>query len=533
MHLGYRGDARPRRQDATLAPDEESEGPDLALRRPRRRITVWHVLTGAVVVVGVVARFSANSHLWLDEVLSVNIARRPLSELTEGLRHDGAPPLYYVLLHGWMKVFGTGTIAVRALSGLFAVAALPLIWVAGKRVGGRRAAIASLVLLAASPFAVRYATETRMYSLLTLLALIGWLVLNDLLARFSWPRALGVSVTTALLLLTHYWSLYVVAIAAVLVLRRAWKGPGRPEARRAFVAIAVGCLAFLPWLPTFWFQLRHTGTPWAERPGARVLFDTVFEFTGGFWDPGFILGLLAWTLIVLALLGRAVDDRRIELDLRSRPEAHPLVLIGFGSLVLAVIAGLISRSGFAVRYASVLFPFFLLLVALGTARLADVRVFRAVVALAAVLGLIAIVPGVFGERTAAPRVARALRAQARPGDVVAYCPDQVAPSVSRLLGDRGLVEIPFPEGGSPDLVDWVDYEERNRAATTAPFTQMLLDRAGPDNDIWLVWAPSYRTLGPKCTALSERLEAARPDMERVLRISTDVFERPGLIRYRP
>ncbi len=497
------------------------------------RVVAWRVLVAAVVVVGVVLRFTADAHLWLDEALSVNIARLPLARLPDALRHDGAPPLYYVLLHGWMAVFGTGTIAVRALSGVFGVAALPFIWIAGRRLGGKRLAVAALALMAVSPFAVRYGTEARMYSLMTLLALLGWLALVDLLQRFTWSRAVAVSVLTGLLLLTHYWSLYLLMVAAVFVALRALRGPGRNEARRAGLAMAVGCLAFLPWVPIFVFQVGHTGTPWAGRPEVRILFDTVFQFSGGFWDPGFVLGLLTWLLIVVALLGRPIDGRRIELDLRTRPDARVVAVVGFGTLAVAFVAGVVGQSGFAVRYAAVLFPFVLLLVALGITRFTEPRVFRGVIAACVVLSLIAITPNVFGDRTTAAKVARVLRTEARPGDVVAYCPDQLGPSVSRLLGDRGLVQIPFPLGGPPDRVDWVDYAQRNHAATTAPFTQMLLDRAGPQHDIWLVWSPNYQTFGTKCTALGDRLQAARPDMKRVLTIKTEYIEHPGLIRYRP
>src|SRR5690606_36341602 len=80
----------------------------------------WRVpvlaLIGLALVAGVVLRFIASSPLWLDEALSVNIARLPLGEIPEALRHDGHPPLYYVLLHGWMELFGEGNRAVRAFS---------------------------------------------------------------------------------------------------------------------------------------------------------------------------------------------------------------------------------------------------------------------------------------------------------------------------------------------------------------------------------------------------------------------------------
>jgi hypothetical protein len=516
------------------APDDDPAASDPAGGDDVRAPTWWLVTLWVVVAVGVAVRFASRSHLWLDEALAVNIAKLPLKRLPDALRQDGAPPLYYVLLHGWIELFGTGTIAVRALSGIFGVAALPLAWVAGRRSGGRRVATAALVLLAASPFAVRYATEARMYSLLVVLTLVGWLALSDLLERFSWSSAITLAVATGLLLLTHYWSFYLVAVAVAGLGKRALKGPGLPEARRALLAVMAGGLLFVPWLPEFAYQMAHTGTPWGGPATAQALFDTVFEFAGGFWDPAIVLGLVLYVLIAFALLGRAVDRRRIELDLHLRPDARVLALAGFGTLAVAIVAGLVTRSAFAVRYASVLFVFVVLLAALGTRVLLDPRLYRGVVVLAAVLGLAATFPNVVGDRTSAARVARIIRAQARPGDVVAYCPDQLGPSVSRLLpADGGLVQLTYPNAGSPDRIDWVGYSARNHASRTEPFAQMLLARAGPTHTIWLVWAPGYHTFGGKCPTLVTRLERARADTQRVLNVSTKYFERPGLVRSRP
>src|SRR3954451_14425400 len=78
----------------------------------------------AVVVLGVVLRFLTMSHLWLDEALTVNIARLPLSRISDALRHDGSPPLYYLAMHVWTSVFGSGDVAVRALSATFSLATL-------------------------------------------------------------------------------------------------------------------------------------------------------------------------------------------------------------------------------------------------------------------------------------------------------------------------------------------------------------------------------------------------------------------------
>src|SRR3954447_18051857 len=214
----------------------------------------------AVVVLGVVLRFLTMSHLWLDEALTVNIARLPLSRISDALRHDGSPPLYYLAMHVWTSVFGSGDVAVRALSATFSLATLPLIWLAGLRIGARRTAVAALVLLAASPFAIRFATEARMYSLLGLLAVAGFLFLQRFLERPSLGAGIGIAVTSGLLALTHYWAFYLLAVVAVMLLVRARRQHDRTSLI-AVGAMAAGGILFIPWLPGFAYQMQHTGTP--------------------------------------------------------------------------------------------------------------------------------------------------------------------------------------------------------------------------------------------------------------------------------
>ena len=510
-------------------PDEVPDGPGV------RWLTV---ATGFALVIAVVVRFATVSALWLDEAQTVNIARLPLGDLAEGLRHDGAPPLFYALLHGWMRIFGDGDLSVRFLPGLFGVAALPLAWVAGRRLGGRTVAWSAVILLAASPFAVRYATEARMYSMVVVLVLVGYLAVMELLERPGSRRAaVGVGLVTGALLLTHYWSLYLLFVTGVtlIVLARRAPPPTREGARRGLVAMAVGSLAFVPWVPSFLYQLGHTGTPWGGPGRLRSMVDTVFHFSGGYWDPGLVVGMITYALIALALFGRAVDGRRIEIDLRSRPGGRHVAVVGFGTLAVAIVATVIGRSAFAVRYASVLFPMIILLAALGTIRLLDRRVRHAVLAAVVVFGFWATAPNVFGDRTSAARVAAALEKGVQPGDVVAYCPDQLGPSVSRLLPDDGLgaQHLTFPRATPPQLVDWVDYAEVNKAADPAPFAQMLLDRAGPTGTVWVVWAPGYKTFKDKCQGVLGNLDLVRRDNTRPVKLPSKNFEKPALIRFPP
>src|SRR4051794_4639470 len=254
-----------------------------ASRQTRQVPTVPLLLVVATVGAGVLLRLYTRSDLWLDEALTVNTARLPLGAMFEQLRHDGHPPLYYLLLHVWMKAFGEGDEAVRSLSALCSVATLPLAWLAGRRFGGRPTAVALVVLLATNPFAIRYATEARMYALVTLLVVAGWLSIQAALDRGSPVALVGVASTTGLLLLTHYWSFYLVAAVALALVWHRWRG--RRDATRVLVAMAVGCVLFVPWLPSFLAQAGSTGTPWGlpARP-TTVVMTTLTDWGGGTLD---------------------------------------------------------------------------------------------------------------------------------------------------------------------------------------------------------------------------------------------------------
>ncbi len=524
---GRTGDEPVRRDPRGYAPptDEGRDG-DSAGESKRVRLAV-----GVVLAVAVVLRFAARSDLWLDEALTVNIARLPLGRIPEALRIEAAPPLYYVLLHVWMQVFGTSELAIRALSGVFAVAAMPMMWLTGRRLGGTRVAWAALVILAASPFAVRYATEARMYSLVMLLTVVGTLSLIELLERPSRRAAVGLGLSSGLLLYSHYWSFYLLGTVALLLTVRAVRAAQPEGARRSLGAMAAGCLLFLPWLPTFIFQLGNTGTPWGAPGNLRSIFDTVTHFAGGYWDFGIALGLVYFALITLGVVGRGAEGGRIELDLGGHDPGRFLGAVALGTLAVAVLAGRVGASAYAVRYAVVVLPALILLMAFGASAFTSPRAFRTVLGLVVVLGFAACIPNIVGNRTSAARVAAALRAQAQPGDVVAYCPDQLGPSVSlHLPAETGLDQITFPRSNPPQFIDWVGYAAANEAASPADFARMLIDRAGP-RDIWLVWAPGYRTFKAKCQALLSELHDIRRDNTRVVKVSTKYFERPGLAHF--
>jgi mannosyltransferase len=144
---------------------------------------------------------------------------------------------------------------------------------------------------------------------------------------------------------------------------------------------------------------------------------------------------------------------------------------------------------------------------------------------AVLLGLAGGVRNVVTQRTQAGEVAAVLRREAKPGDLVVYCPDQVAPSVHRLA-PAGLDEVVYPSFAGPALVDWVDYKQRLAAADPAAFAREALARAG-SRTLWFVSAPGYTTHTGICEGISDAFAAARPRLQRTLS-DNKIFEKPAL-----
>ncbi len=488
-------------------PDGGADDPEGRPFPPWLRI-VLAALFGLVLAFAVVLRFWTRSDLWLDEALTVNISAQPVARIPDLLRRDGAPPLFYLLLHFWMGIFGQSDLAVRSLSGVIGVITLPVTWIAGRRLGGRTVAWAAVAFVATSPFAVYYDTETRMYALVALLTVLGYLALERALRRPRPGNLVAVAAVTGGLLYSHYWSLYLVAAVGLWLIWR-WvhdTDVARRHDRAAFGAMVVGGLTFVPWLPIFLFQSRHTGTPWAAPANFSDMVSAFTTFAGGGTNQGRALEILYFALLGLGLFGVAMDRRHIDLDLRTRPRSRPLAWAVVCTLALAVAGGYVSKSAFSPRYASVVFVLLMLLVALGMSTFLDRRIRTVILAVAVVAVLVGSIPNITTNRTQAGQVSRSVAARSQPGDVVAYCPDQLGPAVNRLLPGGRYRQLTFPRGTGPAFVDWVNYDQAIAAASPEAFAIHLEALAGTHR-IFVVWAPGYQGFSTDCQQIIVTIQA--------------------------
>ena len=464
-------------------------------------------LFSVVLVIGVWLRFATTSLLWLDEALSVNIAKLPVGDIPGALKRDGAPPLYYVMLHYWIRVFGNSDVAVRMLSGACSVFALVGLFFLVRRIWGRETAFIATGILAASAFASYYATEARMYALVMLLVVVlGW-ALMALVDRPTVLRALLLGVVAAALLYTHYWSIFLFgAVGSWLILMVIRGGSARRAGLFGLAGLAAAAVAFVPWLPIFSFQSAHTGTPWAKTPDLQIILTGILHFYDNQGalptaaGPSLsLLELYTVALVVLAVFGVAKGRRRIIVDLAGWPKGRFLAWVVFGTLVLGIVGAHLSKSTFVPRYASVIFVPLVILMAVGTQAIGARWLRLGVIAILAVTLLIQGLEWRTTQRSQAGQVVSVLSEQAKPGDFVLFCPDQLGPAVLRELpASTGLRPLAYPRLDDPHFINWVDYLDAIKSMTPQRFVKEISHRVH-GHSVWLVWSTGYGPFQSTCS----------------------------------
>jgi hypothetical protein len=524
--------------DLRAAPVGEAQKED---RRPQWPIVVA-LAVGAVLLAGVVLRFATRSDLWLDEALTVNIARLRFGDIAPWLKHDGAPPLYYWLLHFWTSWFGTSDVAARSLSGVFGLASLPLAWLCGRRLGGDRLAWTTVVVLALNPFAIRYATEARMYGMEVFFVFAGILAVRSSLAKRSWLWLVTVALLSAALVWSQYWCLSLVAVVGVALLLIAWRSSDnatlRANAIATLFAVAVGALTFVAWVPTFIEQSKHTGTPWATAqlpPGPIGM--SILEFSGGLHSEGWLLVYVAVALLAIGMFGRPTDHNTLELTGHGEGSVVWEGAIGLGALALGSTLAWLGHSGFQPRYAAPVLPMFVLVVARGITVLPNRRLRAVTITFVVLCSFAGSLRNWHENRTQTGQVAAALQTAARPGDLVVYCPDQLGPATNRILSrsalGRSLREVSYPlnlpYSHDVSLVDWQDYKKRLAATTPEDAAGRAVALVRPDQKIFVVTSPGYITHDALCSPFINSIVArTQRHITELVHPQEVIFEHAGL-----
>jgi hypothetical protein len=331
-------------------------------RAVRRLYTHGYALAIGAITTGVGAFLLSRLQAWPpheDETLVLFVSRQPFGDVFDTVISErGGAPLHFLLAHLVATVSPTLT-GLRLISIVFAVASIPIVAALVARLSDRRTALVATVIVAASWMTLYHGIYGRMYSLFLFASAASFLLLVQALdntRRRTW--ALWVVAALATIATQPYGAL-VLAVQAVYVAARVWKGRVRVRAPAiAFTAVTV--LALPLWLSyrvlasRFEVGVIRDGNSKLGSPGDVLAYlgDTFGDFSVGWIGATVVIGAIALAGLVALL--------------RTRPAAALLALL---VLTLPALALMAVRSGSSLglesRHLIFGLPFFGLLVAAG------------------------------------------------------------------------------------------------------------------------------------------------------------------------
>lgn len=248
----------------------------------------------------------ATRGFWGDEAWTALISQFNLGEIIRITSQDFHPPLYYFIVHFWIKLFGTEELAIRSVSTLFFILTVFVGYIFAQALFQKKIfAFATAALLFTGPILTTYAFEARSYGLVILLsALTTYFFWRAFLSGKKRYQVLYI-VSGVLGLYTHYYTGFLLAahLFSVLII-----SPKRIlRWIKVFAVITVG---YLLWVPVLLAQITTVNQDYWIGPINKF---THYEFylrlmTGEFESPQRSLLLVYATLLVI--IGIVVGIKR-------------------------------------------------------------------------------------------------------------------------------------------------------------------------------------------------------------------------------
>jgi len=237
------------------------------------------VVTIATIMAAVLSLlFIGDKSLWIDEGASIYFAHDGASMWQKLVHREANMWLYYILLNLWLRLGDSESFA-RAFSALFATAAVPLVYVLGRRLFGSRAGAIAALLLASHSCLIRYAQEVRDYTLLVfLVALSSYFFVRavDKGSRGGW---VGHGVAMGLAIHAHFFAALayftqMITVGLIGRIASCWRGLLLSAAILAAFLVPILLLQPLggdqiQWVPPF--ALGHLYPFFLQMTGSRLL----------------------------------------------------------------------------------------------------------------------------------------------------------------------------------------------------------------------------------------------------------------------
>ncbi len=214
--------------------------------------------------------------IWLDEALTLDIARNWNSMWNILLFREPYMWLYYIFLFLWTR-FGQGEAYVRSLSAIFAVMTIPFIYLLASRIYTRKVGAIAALFISINMFFVQYAQEVRSYSLLLLLVTISSYYYVLTISSSSAKNAKIYTLATIASVYAHHVAIFYILPQILLIPMLRLDKKLRHKMGVLFFFICLGIT------PLLFFRPTTINISWIQPPSMTTLVNSLILLSGGHW----------------------------------------------------------------------------------------------------------------------------------------------------------------------------------------------------------------------------------------------------------
>ena len=159
---------------------------------------------------------TANS-IALDEPFSIYVAQYEIGKIIAYLSTGNNPPLFEIILHYWIKIFGIKPSSVRFLPCLFTSLTALYVFKITLYIATKRSALIAFILFTLSNYELYFAHEARVYSLFTFLTCVSFYYFFKIYKNKTRINFLIFGLVNLLLIYAHYFCFFVLFVQFVSI----------------------------------------------------------------------------------------------------------------------------------------------------------------------------------------------------------------------------------------------------------------------------------------------------------------------------
>jgi len=273
---------------------------------------------------------------WYDECFSIELGDESIEEIINySLYKDTNPPLYLIIVHYWINIFGNSELALRSISAISSSLAFAIFFLFSLRFFNWQTAIFSTIFFFTSNELFYYSQEGRTYGLILLFTVLSNYAFISLVQKPNWISAIFLGLFNITIFYLHTLGCFNVIGQLILVPILCYKGKNQ-ESKSAvipksflgfelkfivtyFASWLVFFAIFWPWKNRILGILKEGGKGfWLQKPGFKEYKNVLFDFYNS-ESLFYVYVILIASLTLLLLISKKLREKSFNYKLLLIP----------------------------------------------------------------------------------------------------------------------------------------------------------------------------------------------------------------------